>query len=214
MKNRLLLSLIGVASVTMLAACSSAERSRSLTDASVPVTTIARQLCSNCHGMTGVAESPAFPHIAAQTPEYLEAQLKGFRGHSRSDKDGYDYMWGVSARLSDDQIQGLAKYYAAQEAPHGKPVSTKMAEAGKEIYLHGMEASGIPACASCHGEQAVGMQIFPRLAAQHSGYLEKQLHVFQHTDQRPDGSIMKQVAHALSDQQIAQLAAYLESLNP
>lgn len=198
----------------LLPACSSTERSRSLTTAGVPISTIAQQLCANCHGASGVAASPAFPNLAGQTKEYLAAQLNGFRSHRRSDKDGYDYMWGISANLSDEQIDGLAAYFAAQTPARGKPVATSLISQGKQLYLQGLPEAGVPACVSCHGEQAAGMQIFPRLAAQHSGYLEKQLRVFQKTDQRPDGSVMKEISHSLSDQQIVQLSAYLQSLNP
>jgi cytochrome c553 len=56
------------------------------------------------------------------------------------------------------------------------------------------------------------MATFPRLAGQHADYLVKQLLVFQRTDERPEGSIMKTVAHELSPANIGDVAAYVQSL--
>ncbi len=36
---------------------------------------LAGQLCAACHGVHGHSESPIFPRLSAQTPEYLTAQL-------------------------------------------------------------------------------------------------------------------------------------------
>jgi cytochrome c553 len=56
------------------------------------------------------------------------------------------------------------------------------------------------------------MATFPRLAGQHADYLVKQLVVFQRTDERPEGSIMKTVAHEMTPQNVTDVAAYLQSL--
>lgn len=196
-----------------VSACTSPERSRSIIAANVPAATIAMQVCSSCHGMNGIAESPNFPNLAGQSETYLISQLKEFRQHTRLDKDGYDYMWGLSARLNDEQIQQLAKFYSDQKPAPGKPVSQNLANAGKLIYTQGIAAQSVQACASCHGEHAEGHQIFPRLAGQHAEYLKKQLAIFQKTDQRPEGSIMKNIAHALTEQNMESVSAYLESVN-
>ena len=59
---------------------------------------------------------------------------------------------------------------------------------------------------------AQGMAAFPRLAGQHSDYVVKQLMVFQRTDARPEGSVMKGIAHALTRQNMEAVASYLEAL--
>ena len=41
----------------------------------------------------------------------------------------------------------------------------------------------------------------------------KQLLVFQRTDERPEGSIMKTVAHDLTAQNIQDVAAYLQAMS-
>ncbi|MEO8397909.1 MAG: c-type cytochrome [Chloroflexota bacterium] len=47
----------------------------------VPAAVIAQQVCSNCHGADGNAESPNFPNLAGQQKPYPIAQLKGFKSH-------------------------------------------------------------------------------------------------------------------------------------
>ena len=59
-----------------------------------------RRQCSTCHGAQGIGVSPTFPNLAAQTPQYLEAQLKAFRDRSRADPHAQAFMWGMAAQLS------------------------------------------------------------------------------------------------------------------
>jgi len=70
----------------------------------------------------------------------------------------------------------------------------------------------MPGCTTCHGDKGQGLGAFPRLAGQHADYLVKQLLVFQRTDERPEGSIMKTVAHELTQQNIDDMASYLQAL--
>ncbi len=199
------------------AGCAGVERSRNLNDPAVPPRTIAQQVCSNCHGLDGNSVSPNFPRLAGQTSAYLAAQLTEFRGHDRSDPAGFEYMWGLSRHLTDGQIKGLAEYFSSQKAvanPLASSSSATQVAAGREIFTHGVPRSNIPACATCHGADAQGHDTFPRLAGQHADYLEKQLAVFQKTDERPKGAVMKTVAHDLTAGDIRAVASYLQSLPP
>ncbi|RFP08500.1 cytochrome c4 [Duganella sp. BJB488] len=195
-----------------IAGCTSIERSRSFSDERVSASTTALQVCSNCHGVKGISTSPNFPHLAAQSPGYLEAQLKAFRGHGRADPGGFEYMWGISAKLSDRQIAGLSRYFSQQPAATGYSSDPVREQRGKAIFADGISSSGVPACASCHGAHGEGMGAFPRLAGQHADYISKQLTAFQRTDERPDSAIMQSVAHALTNDDIASLASYVESI--
>lgn len=201
------------AATALSAGCANPERSRNLADANVSATTLAQQVCSNCHGVTGMAVSPNFPNLAGQVEPYFVAQLNGFKSHSRQDPAGFEYMWGLSRHLTDDQIKGLAVYYAAQ-SPTLQAVEGDRArlDAGKSIFETGVADKGVPACASCHGEKGHGQATFPRIAGQHADYVVKQLVVFQRTDDRPEGSIMKTVAHELTRQNIDDVAGYLQAL--
>jgi len=122
------------------AACSNLPRSRDLGNPEVSGATLARQVCSNCHGVTGDSISPNMPKLAAQQREYLSAQLRGFRSHSRRDPAGFEYMWGISRSLTDKQIEELADYYAAQTMARAvSPVSAN--ERGHALFAAGAPAA-------------------------------------------------------------------------
>lgn len=199
---------------TVAAGCTNIERSRNLADPTVPGRVLALQVCSGCHGVDGNSVSPNFPNLAGQTVPYLIEQLASFRKHSRFDPAGFEYMWGLSRHLTDEQIKGLAAYYASQEVrrpahPTGRP---DLRAAGRTIYSSGVPEKNILPCASCHGPEGLGNQQFPRIAGQHADYLIKQLIVFQRTDERPEAAIMKVIAHDMTRNNIDSVASYLESL--
>jgi len=193
------------------AGCSSIEHSRDLANPNVPAHALAQQVCSLCHGIDGNSVSPIYPRLAGQTPEYIVAQLENFRGHHRSDPPGYEFMWGIAQHLTDDQIKGLAEYFAKQVPVPNTAIAAEQLAAGKLIFDNGVPEKLAPPCGTCHGPGAQGMGPFPRLAGQHQDYLVKQLHVFQETEQRP-GTPMEQVTHLLSDQEMQAVAGYLQNL--
>jgi cytochrome c553 len=201
--------------VGLTAGCANLQRSRDTANPNVSGDTLAQQVCSNCHGPTGNSISPNFPNLAQQQEAYVVAQLSQFRGHSRIDPAGFEYMWGLSHNLSDKQIQELATHFAEQKLDRlSAPahVAPDRLAAGKAIFTAGVPDSAVPACSSCHGANGMGAASFPRIAGQHADYLVKQLGVFQRTDQRPDGAIMKMVAHKLTQQNIEDVSAYLQSM--
>lgn len=206
----LVLALLGAG---LIAGCVNPTRSRDLNNPKVAAVTLAQQVCSNCHGVDGVSVSPNFPNLAAQPAAYLVAQLTEFRSHNRQDPAGFEYMWGLSRALTDEQIKGLAAYFASQPPPHNPPeADASQRTAGQAIFTGGVPAKNIPACSACHGAAGQGNEIYPRLAGQHVDYVVKQLVVFKRTDQRPSGSLMKTVAHDLSGDDIRNVAAYVQSI--
>jgi cytochrome c553 len=204
----LLAALVGLA-----AGCANEPRSRNTANPNLSGETLALQVCSNCHGPTGNSKSPNFPNLAGQQVAYLVAQLQGFKGQSRRDPAGYEYMWGLSHNLTDKQIQELAAHFAA-ENPERQQVEGKAEriEAGKGIFAAGIPDKGIPPCASCHGVNGLGNATFPRIAGQHIDYLVKQLSIFQRTNERPAATLMKTVAHNLTGNDIENVAAYLQAM--
>jgi cytochrome c553 len=204
--------MLALAAIAVLAGCSNIARSRNLADPNVAATTLAAQVCSNCHGLDGNSTSPAFPRLAGQQADYIAAQLNNFRSHQRSDPPGYQYMWGVSRHLSDAQIAGLADYYARQSVRRA-PVTTvdqqDMAK-GRAIFENGVPEANVIACSACHGPTGQGMAVFPRLALQHADYLLKQLDVFQSTQGRP-GTPMETIVHPLTGPDMAAVAIYLQA---
>lgn len=213
MKTSTLLMAAAVAAIAGTG-CANVERSRDLSNPAVAGTTLALQVCSNCHGVTGNSVSPNFPNLAAQRPAYVEAQLKGFRSHSRADPAGFEYMWGLSRHLTDAQVASLASYYEAQrlDPPPVAQGDTARAAAGEAIFRGGLPDKGVAPCATCHGDEGLGRDEIPRIAGQHADYLVKQLLVFQNTTDRPAGALMKVVVHELSPQDVQSVAAFAQSL--
>ena len=199
--------------VASIANCANLPRSRDLANPDVAGRTLAEQVCSNCHGVTGSATNPNFPNLAGQQKEYLSIQLHVLKNHDRRDPAGFEYMWGISRTLTDKQIDELADYFSSQQLGP-QPIERDAAEigAGRAIFTGGVPAKGVPPCGSCHGPEGMGNGKFPRLNGQHADYLVKQLTVFQRTDERPEGSIMKTVAHELTRENIENVAAYLQAL--
>jgi cytochrome c553 len=91
--------------------CKSPAQVKAVGDAAIGKT-LAKN-CAGCHGETGIAGNPAWPHVAAQKPGYLINALKAFRSGLRKDP----MMAGVSRGLSDGDIANLAAYYAVQACP-------------------------------------------------------------------------------------------------
>ncbi len=171
---------------------------------------IADKLCSVCHGQDGNSISSNYPKIAGQQAGYLEAQLLAFRDRTRSDKDAQDVMWGWTRSLTNQDIKDLAAYYASQRPTAGETKSEALMQKGAAIFQQGMTDKGVPACAACHGAEAAGSGVAPRLAGQHDHYLVRQLKVFRSME-RPAAVAMHAIVTNLSDQDIVALAAYLQA---
>jgi len=192
-----------------LAALFVADASARAQDNSAALNLIRRE-CSTCHGPQGISVSPTFPNLAAQTPQYLDAQLKAFRDRSRADPHAQAFMWGMAAQLTDDTIKQMAEYFAKQPAPRGASADKAEVAAGEKIYKEGIEKQDVPACMTCHGDKAQGNELFPRLAGQRRNYLEKQLEAF--SAQLRANEIMHENSKKLTARQISEIAAYLSSL--
>src|ERR1700688_3231415 len=199
-----------------LAACALSSGAVRAADVSPELGRSAHQLaettCANCHGVSGRSISPNFPILAAQTAPYLQTQLRAFRDQTRGDPDALTYMWGMASQLSDATIEALSTYYAAQAPSRAKTGDANLMARGKQIFEEGVTSQGIPACATCHGPQARGNDIFPRLAGQHADYLVRQALGIQSALRA--SPIMHEVIKNLSQDQMRAVATYLESLSP
>ena len=84
---------------------------------------------------------------------------------------------------------------------------------GSTLYTNGDASRGITACVACHG--AAGNSTItqnPKLAGQHEAYLQKQLHDFKSPNR--NNAIMTVIAKALSDEDIRNVAAFLDQQKP
>ncbi len=169
------------------------------------------QLCSVCHGPGGTTSSELFPQLAGEPALYLINQMKGFRDKSRADENAKRFMWGVSSRLSDDDIQQLASFYEAQPPAHrGKISDQAKYDAGKNIFMNGRAEKGVPPCMACHGEKGEGKEATPRLGGQHEAYLKRQLKVF-YGNERPAATAMHEVVKGLTEKDVEAIAQYLQA---
>ena len=170
------------------------------------------QSCMVCHGQTGENTIyPIVPRLNGQQVQYLAWQLQQFKKHTRADQNAQIYMWPVAQALDQQDIQALAKYYAAQSPMHSASSPRPGVSAGKQIFLQGIASQGIPACMACHAVNATGRGTFPRLAGQRYGYMVQQLK-YLHDGSRAN-PIMQPIAEKLTIQQMQDVAAYLSGLH-
>src|SRR5690606_14960384 len=130
----------------------------------------------------------------------------------RSKKRVSDTMAPQAAGLSDDTIASLGAFFASQPAKTQRVSDTDLVPVGRYIYTKGNTWSGVPACASCHGEKAYGTAILPRLAGQNMRYLLSQLQDFNQRTRTNDNEAMHLVASRLTELETRAVADYLAQL--
>lgn len=171
---------------------------------------IAEQICASCHGPHGASTSPIFPVLAAQHQEYLTAQLRAFKERTRSDPEAHNYMWTMSTLVSDSMIDALGRYYASQPPVPGKSGDPTQMARGKELYQRGIADRNVMACSNCHGQNAEGHWVFPRLAGQRAQYVFRQLQVIQAHLRK--SRVMHGIVKDLRPDEMEDLGVYLQSL--
>ncbi|MCP8900019.1 c-type cytochrome [Gilvimarinus xylanilyticus] len=69
--------------------------------------------CIGCHSPTGQGNAPAaYPRLGGQYAEYIEKQLKAFRGGERTNDGDASIMRMAAKHLSDAEIKAVANYIA------------------------------------------------------------------------------------------------------
>ena len=171
---------------------------------------IVNNLCGACHGADGNSTAANYPNLAGQTPEYINKQLHDFKSGARKNA----IMAPNVTQLSAADMLNLAAYFAAQTPKPKLAKDATLVAEGKRIYMGGNAASGVPACASCHGPAGEGIPVqFPRLAGQHAKYVQSQLVGFRSGDRSNDGGKMMQViARKMTDQEMRAVAEYTSGL--
>src|SRR5216110_1400984 len=72
----------------------------------------AKEVCQTCHGMDGNSPSPDYPKLGGQYPDYLSKALRDYKSGLRKNP----IMAGFVDKLSRQDIENLAAYYASQPA--------------------------------------------------------------------------------------------------
>ncbi|MFQ3170759.1 MAG: cytochrome c553 [Oleispira sp.] len=166
--------------------------------------------CGACHGADGNSLVPNFPKIAGQGERYLVKQITEIKNGDRY----VPQMIGFVMGLSDTDIADISAYFASQTASGGA-ADPELVEAGKKIFLGGIEATGVPACMACHGPSGKGVDAagFPRLAGQHAAYTESQLQAFYSGERHNDANnVMRDISSRMHMKEIKAVSSYIQGL--
>jgi len=169
--------------------------------------------CATCHGEKGQSVSPLFPSLAGQNREYMVKQLNDFKAGKRKSET----MSPQVADLGQEEMAALAAYFSAQPAKQHRVSDEEIVPVGRYIYRKGNSWSGVPACASCHGE-GLNKPIdpaYPKLAGQHSDYLLVALKAYQTDNNSKVGRgnpIMAGQAKQFTVAELKVMANYIGSL--
>lgn len=199
------------ATLATLALCTGAYRTcaaEHVDDAEQPAKVLAEQVCSVCHGPGGHSTYPATPNLAAQTRQYLVAKLKQFRNRAQGKPDSHIDILGLTL-MDDSMTEALARYYATQKAAEPVPGDAALTATGSKIYARGVPEQNLPPCGICHGANATGLWIFPRLAGQHAEYVERQIGLIQ--EHLRDSPVMHGIIKSMTPEEIKAVAAFAQS---
>lgn len=199
-----------------LAAClSAAFAATALAQDAAKARGIAGQICAACHAADGNSTASANPKIAGQIAEYLHKQLMDFKPQAgKKPARESAIMAPMVASLSDADMKGLAAFYAGQNPRPASAADKDLAALGQKIWRGGIAASGVPACAGCHGPTGSGMPAqYPRLSGQFAEYLVTQLKAFKDGVRANDpNGMMRGVAARMSEREIRAVAEYAAGL--
>ena len=167
-------------------------------------------VCAACHAADGNSINPEWPKLAGQHEAYIIKQLQNYKNKERENV----LMSPQAAILSDQDMLDLAAYFSSQEAKPGAADMTKV-ELGEKIYRGGNIATGVAACAACHGPAGAGNPAakFPSLQGQHATYTKLQLNMFRNGSRANDaGKMMRNIASKMSDVEIEAVSEYIAGL--
>ncbi|CAN7594714.1 c-type cytochrome [Bradyrhizobium sp. LjRoot220] len=169
--------------------------------------------CARCHGAgDGRPASSLVPILHGQPAEFIIASLQAYTSAQRAS----GIMQPVARALASDDFRRVADYYAALKAPPAPegPTDASAIARGRTLAENGDPAARIPACAGCHGNEA--LKTYPRLAGQNLGYLLNRLRLWKNglAPGTAGEAIMAPIARALSERQIEDVAAYYASGDP
>jgi len=176
---------------------------------------IATQVCAACHLGDGNSDQVANPKIAGQIPEYVAKQLADFKaGAGKKAARENPIMAGMVANLSGEDMRDLGAYYGAQKLKPAAARDKDLAALGQKLFRGGNMATGVAACAGCHGPAGAGVPAqYPRIAGQFAEYIEAQLKGFRAGTRANDANgMMRGVVARMSDREIKAVAEYAAGL--
>lgn len=185
MKNLILISLIVGMSTQLHAGDSNIDKGQALTQ---------QGYCYTCHGDTGIAPSRNAPSLAGQSPAYLTKVMHEYRSKSIHIDHKSLGMQAIMQPMSNQNIQDVAAFYAAQ---------TPALAATKN-----KDPNAAGACLGCHtinGKPGLSGSA-PGLAGMSAGYIKRQLNAYK-SGRRSD-PMMKRFSQSLNADSIERLSQY------
>ena len=176
---------------------------------------IASQTCAACHAADGNSQISANPKLAGQFYDYLQKQLVNFKAQDGKKAERENaVMAGMAAPLSPADVKDVAAYYASQKLKPALAKDKDLAALGQKIFRGGNAATGVAACAGCHGPAGAGMPSqYPRIAGQFAEYVEAQLKAFRSGARANDpNAMMRGVVARMTDREIQAVAEYVAGL--
>jgi cytochrome c553 len=160
------------------------------------------QLCSACHGESGVPQQKTTPVIWGQQLGYLYLELRDYKSGARKN----DQMSAVVAGLERDDMLALAQYFSQKPWPVlGQPA------APQAVAAQALRATTAVVCTSCHQESYMGEGTQPRLAGQQKDYLAQTMLDFR-DGKRANNPGMSDLMKSISESDIAPIAEYLAGM--
>lgn len=156
------------------------------------------QTCVACHGEKGASEIPANPILAGQEFYYLYVQLKDIKSGLRDSP----VMAPMVAGIEKDELKRIADYFSKQSWPAVDYIAD-----GEDI-ITAQKAITAGQCVACHLGSFSGNSRVPRLAGQHTEYLENTMLDFKHKV-RLNSPSKGALFASYSEQDIKSLARYL-----
>ena len=175
----------------------------------------AESVCVACHSADGNSLLPENPKLAGQHEDYLYKQMREFKGWDGAAPVRENAIMGAMvAGLEDEDMKGLAKYFASFELQPESSKNLETMELGQQIWRGGIASKGVPACAACHGPAGAGLPAqYPRLSGQFADYSAAQLKAFRDGGRENDPNrMMRMIALKMTDAEMNAVADYAAGL--
>ena len=175
----------------------------------------AESVCVACHSADGNSLLPENPKLAGQHEDYLYKQMREFKGWNGAAPVRENAIMGAMvAGLEDEDMKGLAKYFASFELQPETSKNLETMELGQKIWRGGIASKGVPACAACHGPAGAGLPAqYPRLSGQFADYSAAQLKAFRDGGRANDPNrMMRMIALKMTDAEMNAVSDYAAGL--
>jgi cytochrome c-type protein NapC len=185
--------------------------------------------CAPCHGRHGEGRADGtYPRLAGLEAAYLARQIANFKSKQRINIPMAPYA--TDRELPDSDVRTITSYLASIELPRklalGDDAPTDAlarlnqtkavlniplypGDIGRGRRLYDKE------CAACHARNGYGdpTRLIPPLAGQHSLYLKRQIENFAKGDRNHDDPADTAIFKSFTADQIADMLAYVSTLD-